>query len=240
MAGTVPTTERTDPRVPELPLPLLLLELARDPETGAIEGRSRLALAVRAACLIELGDRGALVLDGRSLRAVARDKSDAGGAGGPGTKEDAGSTVAAVAAEVAADPKDRSARHWVNRQALHTFDAAADELVARGHWTTERTGLLARSSPRYSGAEDETAMLHELLREAATTTGVPDHRVRDLSLLLEACRALSNVLPAPERRQLEGRIRGWDDLLRPSRPVAAAAVATVRSSSAAYLAAVAS
>ena len=224
------TPASTDAQLPPLPLPLLLLDVARDPRTGSVEGRSRLSLAVRAACLVELGDAGLLVAAGRTLHAVPE-----------ALPARAGTTVAAVARDVAAEPDDRPARHWVSRQALRTFDAAADELVARGDWRRARGGLLARSSPRYTGQENRTRALRDLLREVLTADGAaPGPRTRDLALLLEACRALPGVLPAADRRRGERRAREWADVDGGSRPVAREAVAAVRSSSAAFLAAVAS
>jgi hypothetical protein len=213
----------------DLSLPLLLLDVARDPGTGSIEGRSRLSLAVRAACLIELGDAGRLAVEGRTLRATP----------GP-APTGLGTTVTEVALEITADDDARPARHWINRHAPATFDAAADELVAQGGWEPTRRGLLARSSPRYSGQEDRTVALREQLRTALSQADVPSTRIRDLALLLEACRGLSNVLLAADRRQGERRTREWAEATTGARPVADAAVAAVRSSSAAYLAAVAS
>lgn len=232
MADHDTTATTSDAGLPGLPLPLLLLDVARDPATGSVEGRSRLSLAVRAACLVELGDAGFLLEDGRTLRVVSPRADD--------LRETFGTTVAGVARELAADADGRSARHWVNRKALTTFDAGTDELVARGDWEPTRSGLLARSSPRFEGAEGRTEALRDLLQQAVTGDGVvAGPRTRDLALLLEACRGLSNVLPAALRREAERRVRGWADL-DDGRPVARAAVAAVRSSSAAYLAAVAS
>lgn len=211
------------------PLPLLLLEISRDPRTGSVEGRSRLSLAVRAACLVELGDAGLLHVTGRTLHAI------------PGTvPAELGTTVAGVAREIAADGDDRPARHWVNRHALTTFDAAADELVATAGWEPTRSGLLARSSPRYSGQESRSTALREMLRDALVGGEDPTPHLIDLALLLEASRGLSNVLPAADRREAEHRTREWARENSDRRPVADAAVSAVRSSSAAYLAAVAS
>jgi hypothetical protein len=171
------------------PLPLLVLEVARDPDTGRVRPRSRLCYAVRGAALAQLLLAGRLRDEGGRAVPVA-------GPEGPYL----GRTVEAVAAELARSAP-RSWKYWVRSRALRTFDGATDDLVTEGVWRSTRAGLLGRSLPRFSGGEERTEVLRTALRTALLSDREQpiDVRLAVVAAVLDASRSLTVVVSRAER-----------------------------------------